>query len=526
MRRCPRAFSSCAPLLVVVQVVAERVLVAPAWRFPRPFSCCASVPLPWHASFPLVSRFSTPHIVAWLPSLDLSARRLWPRPLFCVPKIVVFLGTNFVSLTRPRCRSLTCVSRLVPPWCASLLFWAALFKYCLYLSRFPTHSRIDPLPLYLFALLCRILHNSLSFFCESLCFLCAFCAFSLLLSFGVYFSRISAMANSILSKLGELTFTAEEQDAVVVTPDAVAIPAEDFACSLVGKGISEISLNFFLIAFASPSNRTNVLKRGPWDFQKYWFALEQAYPNRTIHDYSFQHMCIWVRIHNIPLSLMTAALARALGASVGKVIMTDTCLEDGNMGEFMRVRVLFDTSKPLRQCVVLSRPDAKASMCPLQYEHLPLFCHGCGLIGHSVLACPTTPKVEGQKFQCVAWLRAPLPKRSASRPRGRLSVVGDDTNVPEMVDSASKGPSVDPDSTRANAPASDPVAPVLRDQLSMLLLLLWRCFDILLQLDDKGDVSTRDNGSGLGRLSWLESDLGRVSCRVIGLCLSPNNCLA
>ncbi|KAL4385060.1 hypothetical protein GQ457_15G015850 [Hibiscus cannabinus] len=60
----------------------------------------------------------------------------------------------------------------------------------------------------------------------------------------------------------------------------------------------------------------------------------------------------------------------------------------------------------------------------------------------------------------------------------------------------------------------------------MLLLLLYRGFDILLRLDDKGDVSARDNGSGLGRLSRLGSDLGRASCRVIGLCLSPNNCSA
>ncbi|KAL4296783.1 hypothetical protein GQ457_12G011610 [Hibiscus cannabinus] len=57
----------------------------------------------------------------------------------------------------------------------------------------------------------------------------------------------------------------------------------------------------------------------------------------------------------------------------------------------------------------------------------------------------------------------------------------------------------------------------------MLILLLSRGFDILLRLDDKGDVSARDNGSGLGRLSRLGSDFGRASCRVIGLCLSPNN---
>ncbi|KAL4387408.1 hypothetical protein GQ457_09G016050 [Hibiscus cannabinus] len=37
----------------------------------------------------------------------------------------------------------------------------------------------------------------------------------------------------------------------------------------------------------------------------------------------------------------------------------------------------------------------------------------------------------------------------------------------------------------------------------MLLLLLSRGFDNLLELDDKGYVSIRDNGSGLGRFSRL-----------------------
>ncbi|KAK8713408.1 hypothetical protein V6N13_148626 [Hibiscus sabdariffa] len=69
--------------------------------------------------------------------------------------------------------------------------------------------------------------------------------------------------------------------------------------------------------------------------------------------------------------------------------------------------------------------------------------------------------VEGQKFQYGAWLRAPLPKRSASRPRGRLSVVGIDADAPELVDSTSEGPSIHPDSTRAATPASDHVISVV-----------------------------------------------------------------
>ncbi|KAL4368429.1 hypothetical protein GQ457_05G023170 [Hibiscus cannabinus] len=304
------------------------------------------------------------------------------------------------------------------------------------------------------------------------------------------------MADSLLAQLGDLTFTAEEQDDVLVAPDSVAIPSEDFACSLDDKllTISEINPNFFLITFASPANRANVLKRGPWDFQKYWFALEQADPNRTIHDYSFLHLAIWVRIHNIPLSLMTAALARVLGASIGKVIMTDTRLEDGNMGEFMRVRVAIDTSKPLRRCVVFSRPNAQASMCPLQYERLPLFCLGCGLIGHPVLACLTTPKVEGQKFQYGAWLRAPLPKRSASCPRGRLSLVDDGQEAPAVVEPVD--PTLDsPTQVSEATTKSDPSVPTVPTPVAP-------------------------------EIFSADSDLGRASCRVIGLCLSPDNCSA
>ncbi|KAK8652814.1 hypothetical protein V6N13_126837 [Hibiscus sabdariffa] len=45
-------------------------------------------------------------------------------------------------------------------------------------------------------------------------------------------------------------------------------------------------------------------------------------------------------------------------------------------------------------------------------------------------------------------------------------------------------------------------------------------------VDDKGDISNRDNGSCLGRNLGRNSDLGRASCCVIGLCISPNNCLA
>ncbi|KAK8562126.1 hypothetical protein V6N12_049175 [Hibiscus sabdariffa] len=44
----------------------------------------------------------------------------------------------------------------------------------------------------------------------------------------------------------------------------------------------------------------------------------------------------------------------------------------------------------------------------------------------------------------------------------------------------------------------------------MLLLLLCRCFDVLLKQDDKGDASNRDNGSCISRNLGGDSDLDRA----------------
>ncbi|KAK8663265.1 hypothetical protein V6N13_083088 [Hibiscus sabdariffa] len=152
---CARASTAAYPavgLPVVVTAIAVCDLAGSARCCPRPFSCRASIPFPWHASFPLVPRFASPRIVAWLFALDVSARpHCWL--LLCVPTIIAFIGSSFASMARPSRWLLTCGSRFGSPWHVSPLFWAALFNYYLYLSRFSTPSRID-LSLYLFVPLC------------------------------------------------------------------------------------------------------------------------------------------------------------------------------------------------------------------------------------------------------------------------------------------------------------------------------------------------------------------------------------
>ncbi|KAL4355361.1 hypothetical protein GQ457_06G012400 [Hibiscus cannabinus] len=291
----------------------------------------------------------------------------------------------------------------------------------------------------------------------------------------------SIIADALLAQLRDLYFTAEEQDVVVVASTSWRFPLRTFPAPLSARsypkamlmaiGLFTCSTLFgrmtncsrllrliptsFLLLLLPPANRDNVLKCGPWEFLKYWFALECTDPTRTIHDYSFDLMQIWVHIHNIPLSLMTAELVRSLGACIGLVVMTDTQLEDGNMGAFMRVRVVLDATKPLRRC--LRRFRDKSVIYSLQYECISLFCHGCGLLGHLVLNCSTTPKVEGQKYQYGAWLHAPQPKRpTVAHPRGRITVIEDDDSA---LISLAVSDSNDASETVPVEPAATSVAP-------------------------------------------------------------------
>ncbi|KAL4341060.1 hypothetical protein GQ457_08G018530 [Hibiscus cannabinus] len=242
--------------------------------------------------------------------------------------------------------------------------------------------------------------------------------------------------DSLLHQFDDLKFTVEEQD-VFVNATTVAIPEDDPRLSLVGCvimshaldgatlirifraawkptkviSITELRSNFFMIRLTSEEVRTNILKRGPWVFNDDWFAILPFNPMLSIDEYFFTKMIFWVHILRIPIGLMSESLCRSLGACIGSVVGTDTRIIDGNMGDFLRVRVSIDVSKPLRRCVALGGCGSKPRLCPLQYEKLPSFCHGCGFVSHLVVDCPRQPYDPLIKFQYGDWLRVDMKAR-------------------------------------------------------------------------------------------------------------------
>ena len=64
----------------------------------------------------------------------------------------------------------------------------------------------------------------------------------------------------------------------------------------------------------------------------------------------FSRAAFWVQIHNVLERSFTQAIGKAIGNTIGKVIVVANPKDDGVGNEFLRVRVSIDISKPLSRC--------------------------------------------------------------------------------------------------------------------------------------------------------------------------------
>ncbi|KAL4348543.1 hypothetical protein GQ457_17G007650 [Hibiscus cannabinus] len=195
--------------------------------------------------------------------------------------------------------------------------------------------------------------------------------------------------------------------------------------------------NMFLFKFKKDEDRDFVLGRCPWTFDGELLALKPFDKLLSPKDYDFHPLPIWMRIYDVPLGFMSSKVGEVVGNKFGKCIATDLRDEKGCSGEYLRVRVEIDSSRPLKRCTVLGK-NAKTGqprVCMVKYERLPRFCFYCGIICHEFQLCPDLPKGDTPTFQFGDWLRVePLKSNDLAKRKVRPGIV----YAPKLEESGSK----------------------------------------------------------------------------------------
>ena len=89
-----------------------------------------------------------------------------------------------------------------------------------------------------------------------------------------------------------------------------------------------------------------VLHGEPWTYDKHLMALEWYNDQKSVNELSFHNTAFWIKVHDLPFSLLTREIALSLEATLGTVIkpVDNSKLQGGNS---VLVHVVVDTSKLL-----------------------------------------------------------------------------------------------------------------------------------------------------------------------------------
>lgn len=105
--------------------------------------------------------------------------------------------------------------------------------------------------------------------------------------------------------------------------------------------------NIFLLDFKYIWDKERVMEGCLWVFEGSLFAMDEFDGITPPNKLDFEHAAFWVRMFNLPLACISQTVGSQIGSSMGMVEEVDMDEEGLGWGEYLRVRIKLDFTKPL-----------------------------------------------------------------------------------------------------------------------------------------------------------------------------------
>ena len=186
---------------------------------------------------------------------------------------------------------------------------------------------------------------------------------------------------------------------------------------LIGEmKIRDIGGNILLFEFDDALDLERVLELEPWTYDKSLVVFRRAVDVETAPLLPFDSVTFWIQLHNVPEQCLTKATGEVVGNTIGGLVQVADPEDDGEGGEFLRVRVVVDIKKSLPRCCKLWSEGEHIGWALLKFERLPNFCYWCGKVTHGENDCDVWLRGKGrlkkEEQQYGEWLRAEPVRRA------------------------------------------------------------------------------------------------------------------
>lgn len=102
-----------------------------------------------------------------------------------------------------------------------------------------------------------------------------------------------------------------------------------------------------MVEFECPVDKLRVIRDGPWHLDKALSLIKDFVGEQQVKDIQMTKVAFWVCVHDLPLMAQNEFVGREVGKALSVVEEVDLEFGEVEWGEFMRIRVSVDVSKPL-----------------------------------------------------------------------------------------------------------------------------------------------------------------------------------
>jgi hypothetical protein len=187
-----------------------------------------------------------------------------------------------------------------------------------------------------------------------------------------------------------------------------------------GFTINEIEGGYFHINLDLVADIHRIMKGNPWIIRNSWFMVHLWDRQINPSNLDFQHVPTWIQIWGLPIHCKTVNMGKHLGAKLGKV--EEAALYDyPQKARIVKIKVCLDLKEPIRPGMFIGNTKDGINWVDFRYENLPMFCFGCGIVGHTEDNCPSSaPDIpEGGVNTRGPWLRSNIYGKRVNENRDR-----------------------------------------------------------------------------------------------------------
>ncbi|CAN1154165.1 hypothetical protein LINPERHAP2_LOCUS19853 [Linum perenne] len=146
--------------------------------------------------------------------------------------------------------------------------------------------------------------------------------------------------------------------------------------------VCDVGWGYYVVKFDTVGDYEHAMFGGPWMVGDHYVVIQDWRPYFQLEDSPITTLRVWVRLPGVPLGYFDVAILTIIGNRIGKTVRLDLTTLGGSRGNFARICVEVDLSKPL-----LSKYRLRRRVRRIEYEGLHTIFYSCGCFGHVQDTC-------------------------------------------------------------------------------------------------------------------------------------------